>query len=97
MVEQVWRCFGRLTLCQIDRACYKLMPVGQDSARDERRVLELFSDFEHQVYTLGDLINNPVGDEDLHPDLRVGRLKCADQRREQRVGDAWWRRKPQYA
>src|SRR6266849_7515944 len=97
MFEQVLGFLGRLALCQIDRACYKLMPVGQDSARDERRILELLSNLEHQVYTLGDLIDNPVGDENLYPDLRVGRLKCADQRREQRIGDAWWRRKPQYA
>jgi hypothetical protein len=73
------------------------MPVRQDSARDERRIFELFSDLEHQVNALGDLIDNSVGNEDLYADVGVGGLECSDQRRKQRVGDAGWRRKPQYA
>ena len=83
MVEQVLRCFGRLALCEIDRARYKLMPVGQDSARDERRIFELLADLEHQVDAFGDLIDNPVGDEDLYTDVGVGCLECADQWRKQ--------------
>jgi len=40
------------------------MTVGQDSARDERRIFELFSNLERQVDALNDLIDNPVRDED---------------------------------
>src|SRR5579862_157813 len=96
MIEQVPRYFGRLALCQIERACHKLMPISQDPASNEGRVLELWVDTEGQINALGDLIDNPIGDENLYADVRVGRLECAEQRREQRVRDAGWRGKPQY-
>src|SRR6266853_3503431 len=97
MIEQLMRRFGRFALCQIDRARYKLMPISQDPASDEGGIFELWVDPERKVNTLGDLIDNPVGDEDLYADVRVGSLECANHRRNQRVGDAGWRGKPQYA
>jgi hypothetical protein len=38
--------------------------------------------------TLGDMIDEPLGDEDLDADVGVGRLEWADQWHNQRVGDA---------
>jgi len=98
MIQQVLRCFGRLALCQIVRARHKLMPVGQDSARHERRIFELFSDLEHKVDAPRrfDRQFRSVM-KTLHADVGVGRLECPDQRRKQRVGDAGWRGKPQFA
>ena len=49
---------------------------------------------ESQVNAFGNLIDNPLGDENLHPDVRVGCLKCADKWSKQRVRNAGWRREP---
>jgi hypothetical protein len=43
------------------------------------------------------MIDVPVSNEDLDANLRIGRLECPDQRRQQCVGDARRRGKPQYA
>ena len=86
MVQQVLRFLRRLlTSCQVCGACKKLMPVGQNSARDERRIFELWVDAERQINTLGNMIDDPVGDEHLHADLWVGRLERPNKRREKRI------------
>src|SRR5260221_2467368 len=97
MFQTVWRVWSSLAFSQIARAGYELVTIGQDSARDERRIFELLSTLEREVDALGDLINNPVRDEDLYPDLRIRCLECSDQGRKQRVGDAGWRREAQFA
>jgi hypothetical protein len=58
------------------------MPVGQEPARDERRILE-FAYPERQVDALGDLIDYPFSDKYLDADVGIGCLECADQRRKQ--------------
>lgn len=58
------------------------MPVCQYLARNECRILE-FSYPERQVDALGDLIDNPFGDEDLDADIGIGCLECAYQWRKQ--------------
>lgn len=47
------------------------MTVTEDFARHERRIFELFSDLERQIDAFGDLIDDPVRDEDLYADLRI--------------------------
>jgi hypothetical protein len=56
MPKQILRCFGWLAVLEIGAARYKLMPVGQDPTRDERRVLER-TEPEHQVDGIGDMID----------------------------------------
>ncbi len=57
------------------------MPVGQDLARDKRRILER-AEPENQVDTLSDMIDEPVGNKDLDTNAGIRCLKCADQRRQ---------------
>src|SRR5580704_13216521 len=76
----LWRLRG-IALLQITRACHKLMAVGQNSARHQRRVLQ-FTNSKGQVHAFGDLIDDAVGDEDMHADVRVRRLEGSDDRRE---------------
>jgi hypothetical protein len=60
VAEQVLRCLGWLAPFQIGRTRHQLMPVGQDPARDERRILQL-PDPECQVNAVGDVIDEPFG------------------------------------
>lgn len=95
MVQELLWCFGRFALCQIVRASDELMPIGEDLASHERRILELWVNPERQVNALGDLVDNPLCDENLNADIWVGCLKCADQWSKQRVRNTGWRREPQ--
>jgi len=94
MLEEVPRFLGRLAARQISRTCDELVPVRQDLPRDEGRVFQLRVNPKRQINALGNLIDDPIGDEHLDANVRVGRLECADQGRQQRIGDARWRGKP---
>ena len=96
MSQEIFRCLRRFNLLEIGRAGYKLMPVSQKPTHNQRRVLEL-SYPESHVDAFGYLINYPFGDKYLYPDVGVRGLKCADERRKQRVGDAGRRGNPQRA
>ena len=56
MAEQVVRDLGSPMLVEIGGACNQLMPIGQDPARDQRRIPER-SEPEHQVHSLNYVID----------------------------------------
>lgn len=93
MAEQVARGLGGLVLVEIGRARKQLMPIGQDPSRHQSRIPQR-TESEHQINAFHHMIDVSVGDEDVHPDIRMGGLKCVDQRHEERVGDARRRGKP---
>ena len=75
-IQEVLRSRRRLVQLEISWTRDQLMAVSQDRARDQGRILEL-SWPERQVDAFGDVVHEPVGDEDLHAHIGVGRLECA--------------------
>src|SRR5258708_35066697 len=70
------------------------MGVGQDFLGDQGRILQRAGP-EHQVDSLGNMIDKPFGNQDLDADVGVGSLECTNQGRKQCAGDAGRRGKPQ--
>ena len=58
------------------------MPVCQNFASDERRILESWVNTERQINALSNVMDNPVGDGHLYADLWVGCLERPDKRRQ---------------
>src|SRR5215469_15502261 len=87
----LWFLPGFFAIREVRGTRHQLMPVGQNLTSHKRRVFELWIHPEGQIDTLRDVIDNPVGDENLHADVRIGCLKSADERSKKGVRDAGWR------
>jgi hypothetical protein len=77
VAAEILRRFGWFATGEVGGSSNKLMPVGEDPARDERGVFELAYP-EGQIDSLGDLIDDAFGNEDLDADVGVGCLECTD-------------------
>ena len=83
----------RLVILHVCGARDKLMPVFQDSARDERGVFEV-TNSEGEVHAFGDVVHDSIGDEDLNANVWIWLLKSSDYGRKQCVRNAGRRGKP---
>jgi hypothetical protein len=70
-LQQVLGFLRRLPTYKIGWTGDKLMAIGENLARDERRILELPMHSEGEVNPLSDLIHNPLGDEHLYTDVGI--------------------------
>jgi hypothetical protein len=90
VVDQVLRRPWRLAVLQISRARDKLMPVGENSLRDERGVSQ-GSQPQRDVDPVADVIDVTFGNQDFHANVGIAGLERGDQRAQQRVGNVGWR------
>jgi hypothetical protein len=72
------------------------VPVHQQTLGDHGRI-DPQAHPECQIDAFGELVHDAVGDEYVDADVGVGRLEGADERGEQRVGDAGRRGQPERA
>ena len=95
MGEKVpWFLRGFFAIREVRGTRHQLVPVGQNLTSDKRRIFELRVHAERQIDTLRDVIDNPVGNENVHVDIRIGCLERTDERSKKGVRDAGWRREP---
>src|SRR5215469_11048982 len=95
MGEKVlWFLRGFFAIRKVCGTRHQLVPVSQNLTSHKRRVFELWVDSERQIDTLRDVIDNPVGNEDLHADVRIGCLESADEGSKERVRNAGRRSEP---
>src|SRR5258708_33093299 len=70
------------------------MAVCQKGSRTETGVRER-PDLEGEINIIGNMINNSIGDTDMNARVRIGGLKSARYRLDERICNARWRSKTQ--
>src|ERR1700728_942328 len=88
VVEEILRRCRPLARFQIRGVREHLMPVAEDSPYDQSGIPQC-AHTEQQVDPLLHLIDDPLRDQNLNANVGILRLKGANQRRDQRIRDAW--------